>query len=176
MPSLTVQFSSSKCFGNVPLCTNGFTTAMWLNIKSAMFRDEDLYVISSGGQSPTDQGGIAILVKEKSLMVFVRDGKREWIGTVRAPKEKWFHLGISWSSKDNLIVYINGKAKAKATPKSYNGYPAQNMEKLQLGKPNNGMVKYGTFSIDEWYFWESSFDAEQMMDIYKKKCKQGRYL
>ncbi len=161
----------SQCFGQVSLCLYGFTTVMWLKLSSAMFTNEDLYVISSGGQtSYTNQGGIAILVKDSLLYITIRDANQHlhWKKTdILAPKDAWFHLGIIMSVSNALKIYVNGTEVATAQSISYSpsgstGYP------MQLGKANTGSIKFGTFSIDEWYFWDLTLTAEQITEIYDK--------
>ncbi len=125
----------------------------------------------------TSQGGIAVYTGINFFNVIVRDGKYEWFlmnKELVVPKNKWFHLGITWSPKGHLNVYINGKYLAKAIRIPYRIWHEYNAVNIQLAKPNNVMTEYGKFAIDEWYFWESSYNAKHMMDVYKQ-YKQGTY-
>ncbi len=171
-----ILLDRSDCFGQASPCLYGFTTVMWLKLSSIMFTAQDLYIISSGGQtSSTREGiGIAVLVKSSLLFVTVRNGDKRLAWTrndISAPQDTWFHLGIIWKEESGLVIYINGLEAATDTqPSSYShsGSAGANGDLMYVGKPNNAYGKFGTFVIDDWYFWNTTLKSEHMMEIYQK--------
>ncbi len=62
-----------KCLGHVQLCTNGFSSIMWLKIDPASFvASGSKYIMCGGGHTGgTSRGGIVIIVMNSKLYVEV---------------------------------------------------------------------------------------------------------
>ena len=147
---------------------------MWLNIAAESFVSGAKYVISSGGHTySVSRGGLAILVKNSLLYVTVRHGQQglHWkVDNVTIQKDTWFHLGVTWSQQNGLIIYINGTKVTEIGAVSYIAHSINDATGvfMQLGRPNtntNNALK-GAFYIDEWYFWETTLTSEHMSNIY----------
>ena len=77
-----------------------------------------------------------------------------------------FTLGISWHPDWGLVTSLNGHFLPKVNGKNLLLSTGTIPSYMHLGKPNNGDVMYGNFTIDELYFWNYVLDTESMKMIY----------
>ena len=74
---------------------------------------------------------------------------------------------FNWDQTSGLPLYVNGCLldhiiSPTATTFDYNGL----YDEFMIGRPNNGMTKYGAFLLDEYYMYESSQPDTFATEVY----------
>ena len=159
-----------RCFGDITQCTDGYSFCVWL--KSDASPTSTQCVMSSGGQTRSVlTGGMALLFKNGKIGVLFSSrilGKKWSQDSFDVPIGQWFHLGISWHPDRSLVTSLNGHFLPKVNGENLGFRNGTIPSYMHLGKPNNGYVLYGNFTIDEWYFWNYVLDKESMTMIYEQ--------
>ena len=160
-----------RCFGDIMQCTTGYSFAIWLQVDSSMFDNNNAkYIISSGGQTRSiGIGGFGILIKDRMLLIELKEriqSPKEWTKAIHVNGDQQFHLGGTWEAYGNLKVYVNGTVVS--TVSSSTCAPSNNNRTtfMHIGKANNG-EKYCNFTVDEWYFWSYLLDEKSVRIMYE---------
>ena len=82
-------------------------------------------------------------------------------------ENEWFHMVAIWDQTSGLALYVNGclldhVASPTAATFNYNGMH----DEFLIGRPNNGMIRYGAFLLDEYYMYEYSQPGAFAAEVY----------
>ena len=160
-----------NCMGDLSKCNNGFVMAMWLRMhkydEPGPYNHE--YYISNGGQT-INSIGIALLMREKTLLALFRTETRLWeIHYGNFYLQKWYHVVLAWSLTTGGKVYINGalvsyNQEGKAGNNNRQGNTYVN---FMLGDSNKDPPKFpGEMTLDELRIWDAVPDEQLVWALY----------
>ncbi|XP_046581985.1 LOW QUALITY PROTEIN: uncharacterized protein LOC124289408 [Haliotis rubra] len=96
------------CAGNVSICNNGFTVAVWIKPSAANAEAKNIVVISNGGHAADGDGYYVTQVYGNQYEAGVKYGGNVWKVKFSLTSDEWVHLALSWSSSLGLTVYVDG--------------------------------------------------------------------
>ncbi|CAH1790209.1 unnamed protein product [Owenia fusiformis] len=159
-----------ECFGDLSKCPEGYTVSMWMKFKDPGYK-EGVYM-SNGGHTPTSHG-IALLYGNGYIEYrFRKPDGTEW----RARADNilhghWYHLAATWSDRDGLKVYVDGKKVAEDNSPEVLEPGAINLQKNKeffIGRPNDDShtsYDLGTIDVDEFNFWSKQKTDREIREI-----------
>ena len=165
-----------ECFGNLSLCTQGYTLLFWFKYgttKPLYSPNIEYYYISNGGQTKYSFG-VAVFQQKGRFSSSCRLGNGTlWrSSTDMLDVTNWNHVTLTWRMSHGLRIFINGSLAQYVTTKSKVVPPQEPTENAYyIGRPSRrpkSNVNYGEFTIDEFFFWESELEMDMILKIYEK--------
>ena len=154
-------YHGDSCFGNITLCVNGLTVAMWLwpNVTDS----QQIYFSNSDGKN------VCLQFKQRShgqLGVKLKTLTHKYKSSDYELTNRWTHIAVSWYPEKKLVVYIDGCVHDDVA-----GIPELNTYDIKntvIGKNPKNNNKYAAGIIDEFNFWEWNLDAAKIMVVFLK--------
>lgn len=96
------------CAGNISVCNDGFTLAVWLKPFAANAEAKKMVIISNGGYAADGDGYYVTQVYGNQYEAGFKYGGNVWKVKFSLTSDEWVHLTLSWSSSLGLTVYVDG--------------------------------------------------------------------
>ena len=147
----------------------GMTVSIWLNLDTDdIEKDQDAYIISSGGQSKKSRG-FAFLYFHGSYVFIISTKDKQWkliIDTV--PTKQWINVAFVWDKHEQLTYYLNGE-KQKSVSGKKTSRPDDKYGILTISRPNNALSEQFMFplKIMSLALWDKPLLPKQIKSIYK---------
>ena len=82
-------------------------------------------------------------------------------------ENEWFHMVAIWDRTTGLALYVNGCLLDHVASPVDTTFNSNGMhEDFLIGRPNNGMFRYGAFLLDEYYMYEYSQSDTFAAEVY----------
>ena len=163
--TLLCYYLFSSCFGDLSVCSDGYTLAMWLRagVKSA---SPTQYYFSSGGQTILSYGVAWYRYRGNLLECMLRLETKKWVVSASMEISMWYHFVTTWHHDEGARMYRDGVLiDIDNAPENYpylpNGY-----DNVVLGVPNNVQDAFGEVWIDDIVSYEHIVDDEHVKDLY----------
>ena len=147
---------SDSCFGDIRLCTDGFTVSMW--IKHGIVNTGETYFASGypvgiwHKQTPNGQ-----------FKITARSSSFEWKSLFPAEVDRWMFVSATWHPSGVLTSYVDGCNFYTATPKLI-------VKKFKAGNPTlsarSDGQKFSNALIGSFAFWERNLTSDLMQMLY----------
>ena len=127
-----------------------------------------LYVNSSGNYTfPFIEKGWGVKVHPAGIYFYASKTGPSAATMVIPPKDKWFHLAVSYSKKNKLVkVYINGEFKKQVV---YDRNMEVTWEPLYLGYSNRAFSQELAWGkVDEVRIWNKVLSDKKIKNNFKK--------
>lgn len=159
------------CFSDPGECTlGGMTVYFWLKINSSdIKKDQDQYILSSGGQSKNARG-FAFLNFHGEYVAVVSTKTMQWkLVFDKLKLDSWIQITLVWSKSDNdLSFYLNGVKQASVKGVK-SDRPVDNHTILTIGRPNNAINEefMMPFSLAYLALWDKPLNQNAVTNGYK---------
>jgi len=128
------------CFSDPGKCIMGGMTIsfwVWLN-DTKICKDQDAYIISSGGQSKKSRG-FALLYFHGEYVACFSTADKQWKMKIKdLPQRRWINIAFVWKNNEQLTFYLNGDKKQYVVGTEASR-PTVDYTILTISRPNNAV-------------------------------------
>ena len=160
-----------ECFGNLDLCTHGYSLKLDMHHPSFNSDKNITYCVSSGG-SP-DSLGIAVyfISETEQVGVIFQTSTTKWEAII---EPNGYNLFLTWSVEKGLFVYRRFKLLGEGV-KTTRNFTTDKHQHFMLGKPNFDDDMHAKFVLASMTFWSHFKEEEAIKEIYVEKGKVDIY-
>ena len=150
----------------------GLTISFWVYLDESKIRkDQDAYIISSGGQSKKSRG-FAFLYFHGNYTACLSTADKQWKMTITdLPQKEWINIAFLWQKNEQLTYYLNGEKKdfVEGTPTSR---PTVKFTILTISRPNNAVNVEFMYPLrmSSLALWDKWLNDEQVKACFNS-CK-----
>ncbi len=173
--SQSVDFGVHRdiCFGNLELCTDGFTIAFWIDIKSKNTSIVTV-IFSSGGHSINNQIGIALLRRGNYITPMYKINNKIWTiwDVVEYESDAgWHHVAVSWHRNKGLRLYKDGCLRGEDVQTNDPRSISDTFQHMMIGRSTSSSSPFhhAKMDIDEfviWYNWKEPNFIFKLAQMY----------
>lgn len=157
------------CFCDPGKCIlGGMSISIWVKLdESLLQKDQDAYILSSGGQSKKSRG-FAFLYFHGTYVFIISTKDKQWKMTIPAiPNNKWVNAVFTWDKHEELVYYMNGERKQSVGGKK-TSRPDLKYAILTISRPNNALSEQFMYPLKvmSLALWDKALNAKQVKNIY----------
>lgn len=160
---------ANTCLGMPSLCDYGMTVSLWL--KYRLSDQGRQYFLGTSG-SDIRQPGFVIYQDSHAndsnyIAVSVRTDEARWTTHMTIPSGTWTHVLFTWSVRDGLTAYTNGKLASTINRFSPTTFVENAHATFTLGRANNEET-LSRASYDELAVWYVILTSKEVKAIYAR--------
>jgi len=143
---------------------------------SKLKKEQDAYIISSGGQSKKSRG-FAFLYFHGTYVACFSTAEKQWKMTIKdLPQRQWINIAFVWRNNEQLIFFLNGEKKQTVlgTPTSR---PTAKFTILTISRPNNAVNTDFMFplKISSLALWDRPLKVDQVKTCVKSLMQMRKH-